>query len=66
MLHGFVAQQDRHADHRGATLKTFTTNTISDTIGPFTKEKELLNGRAAMIGMAGLLGFEAIKHVPLL
>ena len=49
-----------------ATLKTFTTNTISDTIGPFTKEKELLNGRAAMIGMACLLGFEAIKHVPLL
>jgi hypothetical protein len=49
-----------------ATLKTFTTNTISDTIGPFTKEKELLNGRAAMIGMAILLGYEAVKHVALL
>ena len=49
-----------------ATLKTFTTNTISDTIGPFTKEKELLNGRAAMVGMACLLGFEAVKHHALL
>ena len=49
-----------------ASLKVFTTNTVSDPIGPFTKEKELLNGRAAMIGMAALLGFEAVKHVPLL
>ena len=49
-----------------ASLKVFTTNTVSDPIGPFTKEKELLNGRAAMIGMAALLGFEAVKHTPLL
>jgi hypothetical protein len=49
-----------------ASLKVFTTNTVSDPIGPFTKEKELLNGRAAMVGMACLLGFEAVKHVPLL
>jgi hypothetical protein len=49
-----------------ASLKVFTTNTVSDPVGPFTKEKELLNGRAAMIGMACLLGFEAVKHVPLL
>ena len=49
-----------------ASLKVFTTNTVSDPIGPFTKEKELLNGRAAMVGMACLLGFEAVKHTALL
>ena len=49
-----------------ASLKVFTTNTVSDPIGPFTKEKELLGGRAAMVGMACLLGFEAVKHTALL
>jgi hypothetical protein len=30
------------------------------------RDAELLNGRAAMIGMLALLGFEAVKHVPCL
>ena len=48
------------------SLISYQANTEPSPVGPFTKEKELLNGRAAMVGMACLLGFEAVKHVPLL
>jgi hypothetical protein len=48
------------------SLISYQANTEPSPVGPFTKEKELLNGRAAMVGMACLLGFEAVKHTALL
>jgi hypothetical protein len=36
-----------------------------ESLGPFTPAAEMLNGRAAMIGMASLLVLEAFKHGPL-
>eukprot|EP00873_Tetraselmis_striata_P007716 jgi/Tetstr1/427980/TSEL_018053.t1 len=35
------------------------------TFGPFTPRAEMLNGRAAMIGFASLLAYEAVKGSPL-
>lgn len=34
-------------------------------IGPFNRDAEMLNGRAAMIGFASLLVIEAVKGTPL-
>ena len=34
-------------------------------VGPFTKSAEMLNGRAAMIGLAALLAIEGVKHTAL-
>ena len=48
------------------SLISYQANTEPSPVGPFTKEKELLNGRAAMVGMACLLGFDAVKHTALL
>lgn len=50
----------------GGTLASFCGNVEAPAAGPFTKEKELLNGRAAMIGMACLMGFEAVNGHALL
>ena len=44
----------------------FLSNTKAENKGMWTQEKELLNGRAAMIGMLALLGYEAVKHTALL
>ena len=30
--------------------------------GPFTKSAEMVNGRAAMLGLAALLAIEGVKH----
>ena len=49
-----------------ASVVPFLSNTKAEDAGMWTREKELLNGRAAMIGMLALLGFEAVKHVPCL
>lgn len=35
------------------------------SFGPFTASAELLNGRAAMIGLASLMAIEAVKHTAL-
>ena len=48
------------------SLISFQANAMPNPVGPFTKEKELLNGRAAMVGMAALIGIEAVKHTALL
>jgi hypothetical protein len=34
-------------------------------LGPFTPQAEMLNGRAAMMGFASLLAFEAVRGAPL-
>lgn len=34
-------------------------------VGPFSKRAEMLNGRAAMIGVAALLAVEGVKHTAL-
>ena len=48
------------------SLFSYCANIEAPEIPVFKKEKELLNGRAAMIGMACLLGFEAINGHALL
>lgn len=48
------------------SLASYCANIEPPAAGPFKKEKELLNGRVAMIGMACLLGFEALNGHPLL
>ena len=48
------------------SLASYCANIEPPAAGPFKKEKELLNGRAAMIGMACLLGFEAVNGHALL
>ena len=48
------------------SLISYQANTPPNPVGPFTKEKEILNGRAAMVGMAALIGIEAVKHTALL
>ena len=48
----------------GGTLISYCSNTKPPAAGPFNQQKELLNGRAAMVGMASLLAFEAVKGVP--
>lgn len=37
----------------------------SESLGPFTPNAELLNGRAAMIGFAALIGLELARNSPL-
>lgn len=37
----------------------------SRSLGPFNAGAELINGRAAMLGIAALIGIEAVKGVPL-
>ncbi|EEH55104.1 early light induced protein-like 3, chloroplast precursor [Micromonas pusilla CCMP1545] len=49
----------------GGTLISYCSNTKPPAAGPFNQQKELLNGRAAMVGMASLLAFEAVKGVAL-
>ena len=36
-----------------------------DSLGPFTPEAEMLNGRAAMIGFAAMIAFEGVKGAAL-
>ena len=48
------------------SLASYCANIEPPAAGPFKKEKELLNGRAAMIGMASLLAFEAANGHALL
>lgn len=43
-----------------ATLIPLVEGRKPDTVGPFTPEAEVLNGRAAMIGFAALLVIESI------
>jgi len=50
----------------GGSVITYMANMEAPAAGPLTKEKELLNGRAAMIGIASLLAVEAVKGVALL
>jgi hypothetical protein len=49
-----------------ASVVPFLSNTKAEESGMWKRDAELLNGRAAMIGMLALLGFEAVKHVPCL
>ena len=48
------------------SLISYQANTEPTAVGPFTAEKEVLNGRCAMVGMGSLLAFETFKHVALL
>tara|TARA_B110000977_G_scaffold179738_1_gene238605 strand:+ start:69 stop:878 length:810 start_codon:yes stop_codon:yes gene_type:complete len=48
------------------SLISYQANTEPTAVGPFTAEKEVLNGRCAMVGMGSLLAFETLKHVALL
>jgi|TARA_B110000977_G_scaffold119170_1_gene153633 hypothetical protein len=48
------------------SLISYQANTEPTSVGPFTAEKEILNGRAAMVGMGCLLAIEAVKHTALL
>lgn len=48
------------------SLASYCANIEPPAAGPFKKEKELLNGRVAMIGMASLLCFEAFSGHALL
>ena len=52
----------------GGTLVTFCANIKppANTPGPLTNDVELLNGRAAMVGFAALLAFEAASGHALL
>lgn len=45
-----------------ASLIPAFTNTKAQAFGPFTPNAELLNGRAAMIGFAALLGVEFMNN----
>ena len=45
-----------------ASLIPAFTNTKPQAFGPFTPNAELLNGRAAMIGFAALLGVEFMNN----
>lgn len=44
-----------------ASLIPMFNNTKREAFGPFTPEAEITNGRAAMLGFASLLVFEAFK-----
>jgi len=46
------------------SLVPLLSNT-KDTLGPFTPQAEMLNGRAAMIGFAAMLVLEAVNSKPL-
>ena len=48
------------------SLFSYTANVEAPAAGPFTKEKELLNGRAAMVGMGIMLAYETVKGSALL
>ena len=48
------------------SLFSYTANMEAPAAGPFTKEKELLNGRAAMVGMGIMLAYETVKGSALL
>eukprot|EP00191_Tetraselmis_sp_GSL018_P013216 CAMPEP_0177578552 /NCGR_PEP_ID=MMETSP0419_2-20121207/415_1 /TAXON_ID=582737 /ORGANISM="Tetraselmis sp., Strain GSL018" /LENGTH=151 /DNA_ID=CAMNT_0019067015 /DNA_START=84 /DNA_END=539 /DNA_ORIENTATION=+ len=49
-----------------ASLIPLTAEGVTDTkYGPFTPAAEKLNGRAAMVGIAVMIFYEAVKQVPL-
>jgi hypothetical protein len=50
----------------GGSVITYMANMEAPGAGPLKKDVELLNGRAAMIGIASLLAVEAVKGVALL
>jgi hypothetical protein len=43
----------------GGSVITYMSNMEAPGAGPLKKDVELLNGRAAMIGIASLIGIEA-------
>ena len=43
-----------------ATIVPLTKNATDEALGPFTPEAEMINGRAAMIGLAFLLLSEGV------
>ncbi len=45
----------------GASLVTAFNATPLNAVGPFTPNAEMINGRAAMIGFAALIGVEAVN-----